>query len=1019
MVLTAVSFVPGQRWVSNTESELGLGIVLRASNRRVELNFPASGEHRVYATDNAPLSRVEYQAGERVSTEDGQDLTIEAVMEANGCLIYSALDQAGQAVVLPEQHLNSRVQFSKPQDRLFAGQIDKNRAFRLRCETLEHYRRLQQSPAQGLLGPRVQLLPHQLYIASEVGRRHAPRVLLADEVGLGKTIEAGLILHQQLISGRAQRVLIVVPDSLLHQWLVEMLRRFNLMFTILDEERCQGMQPADTEEPAAQPADGDENPFESSQLVLCTLSFLRDHPQRHAQALAAEWDVLVVDEAHHLRWSEQGASPEYAAIEALARRARGLLLLTATPEQLGVESHFARLRLLDPDRYYDLQTFLAEERKHQPVNQLVQDLTHQPDADSAETETETVRQRLQQADVQQAVREYLGEDRLQSLLSAAAQQPVASTAPATSLPTVRSGGKTLTLNGKAPADQSVQAVETLSDPLADALEDAIRDLLDRHGTGRVLFRNTRASVKGFADRQFHAWPLASSEPIPPAAPDTAVECLLTPERMQTEGWAARDARVAWLQGWLQDHRGEKALVICAHAETAMAVEEHLRLKAGVLSAVFHEGLSLVARDRAAAYFADEEYGAQVLVCSEIGSEGRNFQFAHHLVLFDLPLNPDLLEQRIGRLDRIGQRHTVEIHAPYFQGSAQQVLLRWYHEGLNAFERNCPASQAMFEQFEDELHQCLLKPADEPMLDDLLDRARQRTAQALETLQQGRDRLLELNSFNPKRAEQQLSAVLKEQQRLELATYMEQVFDQFGVDQDHHGSNSLVLRPGDHMLVHGFPALPEDGITATYQRELALSREDMHYLTWEHPMISGAMDLVLSGEFGNTAFCTLKLPPLKAGAILLEAVFTVSAIAPGGLQLQRHLPLTTLRVLVDHQQNDLSAILSAAHLNRLAQKTSLSAARELVRHTRPQITAMIARAEQLAEQQKPDIISKAIADMEATQATELQRLQALAEVNPNIRADEIDHIQRTTTDMRQHLEAAQLRLDALRVAMVAE
>ncbi len=84
------------------------------------------------------------------------------------------------------------------------------------------------------MGSRTSLLPHQIYIANEVGQRHAPRVLLADEVGLGKTIEAGMIIQQQLLTGRASRILVLVPPSLLHQWLVEMLRRFNLHFSLFD-----------------------------------------------------------------------------------------------------------------------------------------------------------------------------------------------------------------------------------------------------------------------------------------------------------------------------------------------------------------------------------------------------------------------------------------------------------------------------------------------------------------------------------------------------------------------------------------------------------------------------------------------------------------------------------------------------------------------------------------------------------------------------------------------------------------
>src|SRR5690606_13171599 len=153
-----------------------------------------------------------------------------------------------------------------------------------------------------------------LFIAGEVTRREAPRVLLADEVGLGKTVEACLIIHRLLATGRAARVLVVVPESLVHQWFVELLRRLNLWFHIFDEARCAAVESADPE----------GNPFDDDQLVLCSLSLLMQ-AKRAQQAAAAGWDLLVVDEAHHLRWSPEGASPEYQVIEALSRRAEGLL----------------------------------------------------------------------------------------------------------------------------------------------------------------------------------------------------------------------------------------------------------------------------------------------------------------------------------------------------------------------------------------------------------------------------------------------------------------------------------------------------------------------------------------------------------------------------------------------------------------------------------------------------------------------------------------------------------------------
>ena len=211
--MSAALFQPGQRWVSNTESELGLGIVLEVANRRVDISFPAADEKRTYAVDIAPLSRVRYEVDQKVNNLDGQSMIVTEVEEHNGCLIYLGVDEDDQIMVFPELELDSFVQFSQPQERLFAGQIDKNRAFELRLDTLRYYRQLQQSPVTGLIGARIQLLPHQLYIANETANRYAPRVLLADEVGLGKTIEAGLIIHQQLVTGRANRVLIARPKA--------------------------------------------------------------------------------------------------------------------------------------------------------------------------------------------------------------------------------------------------------------------------------------------------------------------------------------------------------------------------------------------------------------------------------------------------------------------------------------------------------------------------------------------------------------------------------------------------------------------------------------------------------------------------------------------------------------------------------------------------------------------------------------------------------------------------------------
>ncbi len=955
-------FHPGQRWISNTEADLGLGFIEQIEGRHMTVIFPAVDETRVYAIDNAPLNRVKYPVGETIQIEGGASFIVTGHDEHQHCIVYVASNEQGDAVRIHELELDSFAHFSQPQDRLFAGQVSKIRQFELRVESLQHLHRLQQSSAFGLLGPRVQILPHQFYIAHQVAQRHAPRVLLADEVGLGKTIEAGLILHQQILTERVKRTLIVTPETLLHQWLVEMLRRFNLKFTILDEERCFAIEEeGDTES---------HNPFESAQLVLTSLSFLSENPVRHQQAIEAGWDLMIVDEAHHLGWSETHVSNEYVCIETLARQIPGLLLLTATPEQLGIESHFARLRLLDPDRFHDLEQFRKEEAGYQKVNELVEWLLGDP----ANLDDE---EKLAQLE------DYLGKAEVDQFIEALA------------------------------ARQTSDNDTTVENPS----EKIIQDLLDRHGTGRILFRNTRDTVKGFPERVLHTHSLPWPKAYDTVDVKSPLENLLHPETLLKDNWIKHDPRVAWLDNWLQQHPAEKVLMICAHADTALALESHLRLKTIHTPSVFHEGMSILERDRAAAYFADTEQGAQILVCSEIGSEGRNFQFAHHLILFDLPLNPDLLEQRIGRLDRIGQTQTIQIHIPYFEDSAQARLLRWYDQGLNAFRRVCSVGHSVYETFEHELLRELLQPSEG--FDGFIERVKSLTEQTQRQMQQGRDRLLELNSCRPEKAQQVIDEVNAISNTLALSRYMDSVFDQYGVDQQTHGSDSVIIKPTDHMLNAHFPGLPQDGVMATYQRNTALSREDLQFLSWEHPMVSGAMDMIIHSEFGNATFCTIELnsQSIPPGTLILESISVLHCPAPKYLQVHRYLPDAIVRQVIDNRDNDLTQVMSHELINKRAQRVNKRTLLELIKHARPQIQQLSEQAEKLTAPQQADIIEHARNALLDESQNDVARLKALAEVNPNIRQQEIEQLEKNAQQLLGYLENAQLKLDAIRVILV--
>jgi ATP-dependent helicase HepA len=918
-----MEYIIGQRWVSHADAQLGLGIIVDLEGRRVTLAFPAVGEERTYATDNAPLSRLRFKAGDFISTNANIELLVTQVTEHQGLLLYTGTDHHDEETTISELELNAFVQLTTPQQRLLNGHFDKNSDFALRVATIMHTDRLQRSSARGLMGSRTSLLPHQVYIANEVGQRHAPRVLLADEVGLGKTIEAGMIIHQQMLTGRASRVLVLVPPTLLHQWLVEMLRRFNLHFSLFDTERL------------AQMPEG--NPFETEQLVLCSLDLFDQRPELQAQAVVANWDLVVIDEAHHLHWSESEAGEDYLFVEALSQASAGLLLLTATPEQIGQASHFARLRLLDPSRFHDLESFCQEQHQYRQWSEL---------ADALE------------------------------------------------------------------AGQRPQELPDGLDPEADA-NTLAEQILDRHGTGRVLFRNTRAAIEGFPQRKLHRYPLPAPEEYSFAQVD--FDALLHPEMPYLDdSWLSFDPRVEWLEQTLKQLRPAKVLIICAHADTAVALEHHLHMRAGIRSAAFYEGLSIIERDRAAAYFADEVNGAQTLVCSEIGSEGRNFQFAHQLILFDLPLNPDLLEQRIGRLDRIGQLRDVEIHVPYLEQTAQETLLDWYDRGLDLFCDSCSAGTMIFANFRERLLPQLEQRTD--AFEELLTDSAQFTLETRRELREGRDRLLERNSCKPEIAAAIIREIVANEDSDALEHYLEALCEAFGVDQEFHSEHTLVLRPSEHMLTGHFPYLKEDGTTITFKRDKALAREDMEFASWEHPMVLEAMDMVHSTELGNAAIGTIKLKGVAPGTMLLEALYTVNCIAPRMLQVERFLPLCPMRLLVDARGKDLAALVPHERLNGLVEKVRKSTALAIIKQVHQEVEAKMTLASTQAEQQLREILETAEREMRSDLGAELERLEALREVNPSIRQEELDFLHYRIEECAIHIRHANLQLQALRLVI---
>lgn len=906
-------FIIGQRWISESEPELGLGIIIEVEAKTITCFFPAAKVDRRYGAQTAPLRRIRFVEGDEVKGSAGESFIVESTTEEKGLVTY-----LGEGKSLPESQLAETLTFSKPEERLFAGNIDSTELFRLRYDVLLNQRKLFISPIRGFTGPRVSLIPHQMFVASEITKRSRPRVLLADEVGLGKTIEAGLILHHLILTGRVERAIILVPDSLVYQWFVEMLRKFQMTFTTINHDSK---------------IEKGERPFEDGQLFVASIKYLMREEWLMNQVIESKWDLLVVDEAHQLRWSPDNSSMEYDFVSVLAKETPGVLLLSGTPEILGLAGHYARLHLLDSNRFHDFNQFIEETMGYKPVTDLANKLISNKAITASEKKT---------------LRDKLGID--------------------------------------------LDTVER---------QKALQMLVDRHGTGRVYVRNTRKTMATYSEffpkRVFHSYPLSVGK-------TKNVEKKIF------------ELKAEWLAGFVEKHKNDKTLLICHDKEMVVDLEKTLKDKTTVKAAVFHSGMNLMNRDRQAVYFADPE-GAQILLSTEIGSEGRNFEFAKNLILFDLPKLPDLLEQRIGRLDRIGQKNDIQIHVPYVEKSQDELLLRWYDEGFNAFESSPRGATELYATVRDDLNSLLAQAEagefSEKDFQKFL-KTTQNVHQEIETkLEEGQDQLVELNSFNHTKAMAFVKELKDVDDSSDLRDFMINIWNQLGVDtEDMNDAWTFLIRPGDNMYLPHFPGLDNEGMTVTFKRENSLKFDDMTFLTWDHPMVVGIMDFISSKEMGNCTISSWKTPSKET--FLFEGYFLLSAVAEKKLQLQKWFPPTPLRVLLNAQMQDLTTKMPKKFIDEGTESLSQEKRAGLKELPKDFLKECIKRGKELCVTRAKQYKEKFRDDMVMAMDAEIERLESLRKVNPTVSETEIILMKYNKNNMLKAMDKAELSLDSLRL-----
>ena len=205
---------------------------------------------------------------------------------------------------------------------------------------------------------------------------------------------------------------------------------------------------------------------------------------------------------------------------------------------------------------------------------------------------------------------------------------------------------------------------------------------------------------------------------------------------------------------------------------------------------------------------------------------------------------------------------------------QWVMLRWYRDGLDAFHHQVQGAAGIRESLEEPLWALLQGRAEEtPDLDRLIEQTRHLKQATEQRLQRGRDHLLELGGCREPAAGNLVAALRQRDGSPELRRYLDQLFDSYNVDSEPLGQG-LILKPGEQVTTGTLPGLPDEGLTVTFDRHDALAHEDRQFLTWEHPLVTGAMEQIVKQQTGNCVAVTVRHPQLKPGQLFRITSYNV-------------------------------------------------------------------------------------------------------------------------------------------------
>jgi SNF2 family DNA or RNA helicase len=769
-----------------------------------------------------------------------------------------------------------------PAERLAAGELGRAEPYGLRLQALYLKHAYRYDPLTGLSSARIEPQLHQVYVAHRVTQKLQPRMILADEVGLGKTIEAGLIIKELRARELINRVLIVVPASLQRQWQSELRSKFNEDFEIIDGAAAQYF------------GRGGGNPWVARPNVICSLPFASS-PKRAEQIIEAEWDLVIFDEAHRVRRSRQSASKTrvtlaYRLADELKELVNGLLLLTATPMQVDPYELYSLIELVEPglfpgyDSYNSRRGFLPRLNALMKVLKGWQTLSREDQVAAVGMHQKLLGELgIHPRDAFVVLQDEQDRERLMDAL--VAKHPLAAAVIRNRKAEV--GGFTPRQAATVPVELEPDELQLYEDVTAYLREGYSRARADKNlalGFVMVTYQKMLASSSHAIRQSFRRRVAKLRDQAAAAIPKTKppTETRLEELRDAEEATAALteleyspvDVEGLWLEikqleelvdrlGKVRDSKAaelltaldaifgerpdEKLLIFTQFIETqqflAAALEQN-----GYTVSVFNGQMSLDEKEEAVRRFRGRD---QILISTEAGGEGRNFQFCHLMVNYDLPWNPMRVEQRIGRLDRIGQQQPVRIYNLYCQDTVEQRVLDVLQHRIGLFEESVGSLDPILGEVERDIERLVLSDAADR------DRAFQRFEAGLEQrVREAREKERTLADFVLDRASLRRDKAMELLAQSPLARWSDlerfaaACLPYFGGTLKDHSDGAKVVSLSPRLMAQ--LKQRHSTVRGTFDPELAREEEELPFFAFGHWLVDRMVDLPITVEPAVTA-----------------------------------------------------------------------------------------------------------------------------------------------------------------------